>query len=261
MTWKFAPFVLLAVILLRGCVLAPPDPVLTLFPPEPAEYQNYNQLYHPIEGNQPRKMADGSAFAFSAVLPQANGELVHRLTETQAAAIKWEAEKRLAKTQGRYVTEVTFSEVWPGVVYNPLWLYSEGSAEGGHEFDFEYMDGRLDYFLHNGDGGFLMRSAYKDLGGHRVRWMIERRRGRVVMSVRSLTDGWSDRLVITRRKVARWAKQKGAPPDLRLPPSNIAMFPATELWRCRSPQWCGDWRPLREGQTIDMTIHGYSFTP
>jgi hypothetical protein len=38
------------------------------------------------------------------------------------------------------------------------------------------------------------------------------------------------------------------------------MFPLTELWRCRSPGWCGTWRPLPPGETIDMTIHGYRFS-
>lgn len=258
---KLSPAALVAAALLHACVLPPPEVKLTPFPAATVEYQNYDQLYHPIEGTQPTKLPDGAVFDFAAVIPQPNGELLHRLTETQSAAIKWEAEKRLGKTRGRYITEATFSEVWPGVVYNPLWLFSEGSAEGGHEFDFEYMNGRLDYFLHNGEGGFLMRSVHKDLGGHRVRWTIERRRGRVVMSVRSLTDGWRDRLVITPKKVDGWARQKGAPPNLRMPPDSIAMFPLTELWRCRAPQWCGKWRPLPEGKTINMTIHGYSFTP
>ncbi len=253
--------VLIALILLRGCAVGPPDPVLTLFPPVPVEPRNYDQVYHPIEGAQTSKFADGFAFDFAAVEPQSNGELVHRLTETRGAAIKWEAEKKQGKTEGRYVTEVTFSEDWPGVVYAPLWLYSEGSKEGGHEFDFEYMNGRIEYNLHNGQGGFNMRTVKKNLAGHRVRWAIERRRGRVTMTVRSLTDGWHDKLVVTPRKVAFWARQPGAPPDLRFPSSRIAMFPVTELWRCRWPDWCGDWRPLPEGQTIDMTLHGYSFTP
>lgn len=251
--------VLAALALLGACAV--PDPILSRFPATPVEYQNYDQLYHPIEGHQSYKMPEGFAFDFEAVVPQPTGELLHQLTETRGAAIKWEAEGKLRKTEGLYITETTISEAWPGVVYAPLWLYSEGSAEPGHEFDFEYTNGRIEYNLHNGQGGFQMRSAYKDISGHRMRWTIERREGRVVMSVRSLTDGWRDRLVITPRKVARWAKQPGAPPNLRYPPSDIAMFPFTELWRCKWPEWCGTWQPLREGQTIDMTLHGYSFTP
>lgn len=245
---------------LWGCAGGVAPIELTKFSPSPVEYRNYDQVYHPIEGHQPSKFPAGFEFRFAAVEPQPDGTIVQRLTESWGSAIKWEGERQRRKTQGKYVTETTISEVWPGVVYAPLWLYSEGSAEGGHEFDFEYMNGRLEYNLHNGKGGFRMRSVEKDLGGHRVRWTIERRPGRVIMSVQSLTDGWSDKLVVHRNMVAEWAKQKGAPPNLRFPPDSIPMFPLTELWRCRSPGWCGTWKPLTPGETIDMTIHGYRFS-
>jgi hypothetical protein len=80
------------------------------------------------------------------------------------------------------------------------------------------------------------------------------------MSVVSLTDGWRDELVIRPRMVAEWASQKVAPPNLEFPPDSVEMFPLTELWRCRTPSWCGTWRPLPPGETIDMTVHGYRFT-
>lgn len=235
----------------------PAETALTLFSTTPVVYQNYNQVYHPIEGAQPGKMADGTAFAFDALIPQPDGSLIHRLTETKGAAIKWEGEKRLAKTQGHYLTEATFSRIVPGVVYNPLWLYSEGSAEGGHEFDFEYMQGRLEYNLHNGSGGFRMKAVNKDLAGHRVRWEIDRKPDLVTMKVTSLTDGWTDSLEITPAKVSEWAAQPGAPANLRFPPNTIPMFPVTELWRCRWPDWCGTWTP--QSTPVDMTIHGYRF--
>lgn len=245
---------------LFGCAGGAGQIALTTFPTAPVEFRNYDQVYHPIEGHQPAKFPDGFEFRFAAVEPQPDGSVVQRLTETWGSAIKWEGERRLRKTQGKYVVEATISEVWPGVVYAPLWIYSEGSREGGHEFDFEYMDGRLEYNLHNGAGGFRMRSVDKDLAGHRVRYTIERRPGRVTMSVRSLTDGWSDKLVVRRKTVAQWAQQEGAPQDLRFPPDSIPMFPLTELWRCRAPGWCGTWQPLPPGETIDMTIHGYRFS-
>jgi hypothetical protein len=252
---------LLLLAILCGCAMDARRITLTTFPATPVEYRNYRQVYHPIEGHQPTKFPDGFEFRFSAVEPQPDGSLIQRLTEHWGSAVKWEGERWLGKTQGKYIVEATISEVWPGVVYAPLWIYSEGSAEGGHEFDFEYMNGRLEYNMHNGNGGFLMRSVHKDLGGHRVRWTIERRRGRVIMSVRSLTDGWSDKFVIRRKMVAQWAKEERAPKDLRFPPDSIPMFPLTELWRCKAPQWCGTWRPLPPDETIDMTIHGYRFSP
>ncbi len=255
------PACLILIAMLCGCAAGVREIKLTKFPASPVEYRNYDQVYHPIEGHQPSKFPHGFEFRFSAVEPQPDGSIVQRLTESWGSAIKWEGERQLRKTQGKYVVEATISEVWPGVVYAPLWLYSESSAEGGHEFDFEYMNGRLEYNLHNGNGGFLMRAVQKDLAGHRVRWTIERRRGRVVMSVLSLTDGWSDRLVVRRKMVAQWAKQDRAPPNLRFPPDSIPMFPFTELWRCKAPGWCGKWQPLAPGETIDMTIHGYRFSP
>jgi hypothetical protein len=105
-----------------------------------------------------------------------------------------------------------------------------------------------------------MRSVRKDLTGHRVRWTIERRPGRVTMSVRSLTDGWSDRLIVRPSSVARWARKDRAPANLRFPPDTIPMFPFTELWRCKAPGWCGAWKPLAPGQSIEMILHGYQFT-
>jgi len=254
------PVNLLFVLLLAGCAAVPARIALTAFPSERVEYGNYDQVYHPIEGHQPAKFPPGFVHDFSSVEPQPDGSILQRLTETRGSAIKWEIEQRLGKTRGTYIVETTFSDVWPGVVYAPLWLYSEGDTEGGHEFDFEYMNGRLEYNLHNGEGGFRMRSVEKDLAGHRVRWTIERRPGRVTMSAVSLTDGWRDRLVITPRKVAGWAKRKGAPPNLRFPPDKVAMFPLTELWRCNSPGWCGQWKPRDPGDPVIMTVHGYRFT-
>ncbi|MBK8196967.1 MAG: hypothetical protein IPK75_01265 [Acidobacteria bacterium] len=238
----------------------PPATGLTLFPTQSVAYQNYNQVYHPIEGAQPGKMPDGFSFAFGNLVPTADGALIHRLTGTTGAAIKWEAEKKLAKTQGHYVTEATIPRVVPGVVYNPLWLYSEGSAEGGHEFDFEYMQGRLEYNLHNGSGGYRMKAVNKDLSGHRVRWEIVRRPGRVTMRATSLTDGWTDELVITPAQVAAWAAQGGTPPNLRFPPDTVPMFPVTELWRCRWADWCGTWNPATP-VPVEMILHGYRFDP
>lgn len=254
------PAILVLATLLCACASGSEPIVLTKFSPSPVERLDYDQTYHPIEGHQELKFPVGFEFRFAAVEPQADGSIVQRLTESWGAAIKWEGEKRRRRTQGKYVVEATISDVWPGVVYAPLWIYSEGSREGGHEFDFEYMEGRLEYNLHNGNGGFRMRSVDKDLAGHRVRWTIERRPGRVVMSVRSLTDGWRDRLVVRPKTVTEWARQDGTPPDLHFPPDSIPMFPLTELWRCRSPGWCGTWRPLPPGETIDMTIHGYRFS-
>lgn len=250
----------LAVMVLSGCTSPPAPVVLTPFPVEPVERYNYNQIYHPIEGHQPSKFPAGFSLDFSAVEPQPDGSIIQRLTETRGAAIKWEGERRKGRTRGQYIVETTFSEIWPGVVYAPLWLFSEGSREGGHEFDFEYVNGRLQYNLHNGRGGFRMRSVKKDLGGHRVRWTIERRPDRVKMSVISLTDGWRDELVIRPGLVAKWAKQKGAPENLEFPPNSVEMFPLTELWRCSTPAWCGAWQPLPPGHTVEMTVHGYSFT-
>jgi hypothetical protein len=257
---RLVPAGLLAMLLISSCTAGPAAVVLTPFPVEPVEYRNYDQVYHPIEGYQASKFPAGFALDFSAVEPQPDGSIIQRLTETRGSAIKWESERRKGKTSGKYIVETTFSEIWPGVVYAPLWLFSEGGSDGGHEFDFEYMDGRLEYNLHNGEGGFRMRSVKKDLGGHRVRWTIERRPGRVIMSVVSLTDGWRDELVIRPRMVAEWASQKVAPPNLEFPPDSVEMFPLTELWRCRTPSWCGTWRPLPPGETIDMTVHGYRFT-
>lgn len=243
----------------------PPVTELTKFPVDPVVRHNYNQVYHPIEGAQPGKMPAGFAFLFSNVLPNQDGELVHSLYETSGAAIKWEAEKKLQKTQGHYMVEATISRIVPGVVYNPLWLYSEGAAEGGHEFDFEIMWdaatglARVEYNLHNGNGGMRMRSVTKDLEGHRIRPEIIRRAGAVTMRITSLTDGWTDELLLTPATVAEVAKVAGAPVNLRMPGDNIAMFPATELWRSKWDSWSGTWVPQTEA--VKMTLHGYSFKP
>lgn len=252
--------ILAPIAFLWSCTTGRQNIELTKFSPLPVEYAQYDQAYHPIEGHQPWKFPDGFEFRFAAVEPQSDGSVVQRLTENWGSAIKWEGEKLRQRTEGTYVVEATISKVWPGVVYAPLWLFSEGSKEDGHEFDFEYTNGRIEYNMHNGNGGYRMREVRKDLTGHRMRWTIERRPGRVVMTVLSLTDGWSDQLVIRRRTVAAWAKEKDAPEDLRFPPDSIPMFPLTELWRCKTPAWCGTWQPLPPGETIDMTIHGYSFS-
>lgn len=243
--------------------LAPPhDPgALVRFPSETIERYNYRQIYHPIEGPQPGKMASDFAFRFDRVIPQPDGSLVHRLDGWAGGAVKWEMEVQRARTQAHYTVEATFNQIWPGVVYAPLWLYAEGPQEWGHEFDFEYMDGRLEFNLHNGRGGFHMHKVQKDLAGHRVRYEILRRPGLVTMRATSLTDGWSEELVITPEKVAGWAAQDGAPEGLVFPPDHVAMFPVTELWRCRWPEWCGQWRDLPPGSYVDMVVHGYRVDP
>lgn len=244
--------------------IAPPhhDPSrLVRFPSEPVERRNYSQIYHPIEGPQPYKMADGFAFRFDRIIPQADGSLLHALDARAGGAIKWERELYRARTQGHYTVEATINRTHPGVVYAPLWLYSEGASEGGHEFDFELMQGRIEYNLHNGRGGFNMRKVDKDVTGHRMRYEIIRRPGEVTMRATSLTDGWSDELVVTPEKVAAWATEDDAPEELHFPPDAIPMFPVTELWRCKWPDWCGEWTPPAKGETIEMVVHGYRVDP
>ena len=244
-------------------VPAPAVPVnsaLKTFPTTAIARWNYDQVYHPVEGAQPGKMPDGFIFDFNNLVPNQQGELIHRLNAVGGAAIKWESEKKLKKTQGHYIVEATFGDpIWPNVVYNPLWLFSEGDAQGGHEFDFEYMNGRLEYNLHNGRGGFTMKSTLKDLGGHRCRWEIIRRPDSVTMKVTSLTDGWTDELEITPALVASWTTRAGAPANLVFPPNTVAMFPVTELWRTRWPNWSGTWKDLPAGEYVTMTLHGYNF--
>ena len=244
--------------------VAPPpitNVVLTKFSPTPVALYNYNDIYHPLTGPQPGKQPDGWVFAFENNVPNVAGELVHKLTNFKASGIKWEAEKKLKKTQGHYITEATLPNLRNGVISNPLWLYSEGAAEGGHEYDFELMNGRIEYNLHNGNGGFTMKKTEKDLSGHRVRFEIIRRPGIVTMRITSLTDGFTDQLIITPEIVKNWATKTGAPVNLRFPPDNIAMFPLTEHWISRWDSWSGTWIPLSGTQSIDMILHGYSFLP
>lgn len=244
--------------------IAPPhhDPSrLVRFASAPVERRNYSQIYHPIEGPQPGKMPDGFSFRFDRIVPQADGSLLHYLDARAGAAIKWERELSRARTEGHYTVEATINGMHPGVVYAPLWLYSEGDAQGGHEFDFELMQGRIEYNLHNGRGGFNMRRTEKDVAGHRMRYEIIRRPGKVTMRATSLTDGWSDELVVTPETVAAWAEEEDAPPELHFPPDHVAMFPVTELWRCRWPEWCGKWVPPAAGDRIEMVVHGYRVDP
>jgi hypothetical protein len=234
---------------------------LTLFPSEPVQRHNYDQVYHPIEGPQPGKMPRGFSLRFDRVIPMPDGSLLHRLDQRGGAAIKWERELQRARTEGHYMVEATINHVRSGVVYAPLWLFSEGSEEPGHEFDFEIVNGFLEYNLHNGRGGFRMRRVERNLNGHRARYEIIRRPGEVTMRVTSLTDDWTDELVITPENVAGWAGLPGAPKDLVFPPEHIPMFPVTELWRCIWPEWCGNWRALPPGKFVEMTVHGYRFDP
>jgi|GEM_PF-3135178 len=230
---------------------------LVRFPSTAVEKSNYDQVYHPIVGPQPSKMPGGFSFRFDRVIPQTDGSLLHRLDARAGGAIKWERELRRARTQGHYTVEATIDRIWPGVVYAPLWLFAEGPQAWGHEFDFELVNGALEFNLHNGRGGFNMHRAEKDLTGHRMRYEIIRRPGKVTMRATSLTDGWSEELVITPEKVAAWARQPGAPEGLTFPPDNVAMFPVTELWRCKWPEWCGKWEDLPPGTYVDMIVHGY----
>lgn len=253
----------------------PPPPAppsgLTLFKATDVIKHRYgDSVWHPVEGFQSGKMQAGWSFAFDALTVQPDGSLLHRLTNTQAAAIKWEGEKRLKKTQGHYATEATF-RTRPGVVFNPLWLFSEGDpTNGGHEFDFEYMDGRLEYNLHS-PGGYNMKSVYKDLDGHRCRWEIIRRPGKCTMKVTSLKDGWTDSLEISPEIIAGWkATRANVPASVAFPKDTVAMFPMTELWVANqgwgldpwngdTTPWSGKWEPLSAGDSVDMVIHGYKF--
>lgn len=234
---------------------------LVRFPSTAVERSNYDQVYHPIVASQPSKMPSGFSFRFDRIIPQADGSLLHRLDARAGGAIKWERELRRARTQGHYTVEATIDRVSPGVVYAPLWLFAEGPQAWGHEFDFELVNGALEFNLHNGRGGFNMHRIEKDLAGHRMRYEIIRRPSKVTMRATSLTDGWSEELVITPEKVDAWSKQPGAPEGLQFPPDNVAMFPVTELWRCKWPEWCGKWEDLPPGTYVDMVVHGYRVDP
>ncbi len=232
---------------------------LQRFPDGPIAFRKYEQAIHPIEGYQ-TKLLPGWTFSFDNVIVTRNAEVITRITEGKVAAFKWELEKRKARKRGRYIVEATLPKTRPGVVAAPLWLYSEGAREGAHEFDFELMNGRIEYNLHNGNGGFNMRKVNKDLGGHRVRFEIDRRPNKVTMRIESLTDGFKDELVVTPRKVRKWAKQSNAPKNLRWPPNRMAMFPVMEFWVSNAPGWVGEWQPLAPGESIEMVMHGYAFT-
>jgi len=56
-----------------------------------------------------------------------------------------------------------------------------------------------------------------------------------------------------------WKTKTGAPVNLVFPSDNMAMFPLTELWRSRWPNWSGTWVDLPTGQYVTMTLHGYNF--
>ena len=232
---------------------------LKRFPDGPIAFRNYKQAIHPIEGYQ-TKLLPGWTFNFDNVIVTPDAEVITRITERNVAAFKWELEKRKARKRGRYIVEATLPETRPGIVAAPLWLYSEGAREGAHEFDFELMNGRIEYNLHNGNGGFNMRRVNKDLGGHRVRFEIDRRPNKVTMRIESLTDGFKDELVVTPTKVRKWAKVPGAPKNLRWPPNQTAMYPVMEFWVSNASDWAGKWQPLPPGESIEMVMHGYSFT-
>lgn len=231
------------------------------FPTTPVIRWNYDQLYHPIEGPQPGKQPAGWAFLFNNVVPQPDGSLVCKVTNFGAGAIKWEAEKKLKKTQGHYMVKARLPQLKNGIVSNPLWLYSEGAVEPGHEYDFELMNGRIEYNLHNGNGGITMRKVEKDLSGHEAIFEIERRPGKVTMRITSLTDGFKDELVITPEFVATLAAKPGAPVNLRMPGDTIPMFPANEQWVSKWPEWSGTWTNLPAGESIDLVMLGFKFLP
>jgi hypothetical protein len=236
---------------------APPVTGYTLDTFGPITKYNYNGIWHPIEGPQPGKQPDGWSFLYDNIVLR-NGELVHLVNDFGNCGIKWESEKRARKTQGHYIVEATMPVIENGLVCAPLWLYSEGAVEPYHEFDFELMNRRIEYNLHNGRGGFNMKKVEKDLSGHKVRFEIIRRPNVVTMRVTSLTDGFTDELVITPELVAQWSQRTGAPAELRFPGNNIAMFPMTEFWVSRFPSWTGTWV---SGQRKEMVVHGYKFLP
>lgn len=249
------------------------DLTLTKFSASDVVRHDYNaSVWHPVEGYQ-SKMEPGWAFTFDAVQVQPDGSLLHSLTNTAAASIKWEGEKRKHKTSGHYIVEATFS-IPPGVIANPLWLFSEGDPRnGGAELDFEYMDGRLEYNLHS-PGGYLMKAVEVDLNDERCRWeiILFENEDKALMRVTRLRDGWTDSLEISPAIIADWkATRTGVPASVAFP-SGLQMFPMTELWVANqqwgldpwngdNTPWSGKWVPLPPGETVDMTIHGYRFTP
>lgn len=177
----------------------------------------------------------------------ADGELRLRVSEKASGQIQaWD---RAFATRTLWEADVTLPTMAPGLIAAPLWTYNRMTLE---ESDFEVVGikglfvtlwarvGGAHVAVWDNGGAPIIAG---DLSGQRLRLAMAYEAGRSVV------------YFVNGREVAR-----ATPADTR-----DGRFPTgpqkayLDLWvgAGLDPGWAGAWRPMRDGQSLDMVVHGY----
>lgn len=202
------------------------------------------QAFNPSYWSEPKLGDYGWSLRNASIV---DGELRLRVTEKASGQIQaWD---RGFTTRGLWEADVTLPTMAPGLVAAPLWTYNRATLE---ESDFEVVGVKglfvtlwarvgAEHVAVWDNGGAPILAG--DLSGRRLRLSMAYEGGR---SVVYFVDG---------REVAR-----ATPADTR-----GGRFPTgpqkayLDLWAAAGldPAWAGVWRPMRDGQSVEMVVHGY----
>lgn len=202
------------------------------------------QPFNPSYWSEPKLGPYGWSLRNAAIV---DGELKLRVTEKASGQIQaWD---RAFATRGLWEVDVTLPSMVPGLIAAPLWIYNRITLD---ESDFEVVgvkglfvtlwtkvDGQHVAVWDNGGAPILSG----DLTGRRLRLGMAYEAGR---SVTYFVDG---------RPVARATPADAKGGHFPTGPQKAYL----DLWVAAGlgPGWAGVWRPMREGQSLEMVVHGY----
>lgn len=158
----------------------------------------------------------------------------------------------LATANGSWEADVTLPELHDGLIVAPLWLWDAGSRD---EIDFEIAgrDG-LDVTLHANLNGTMQRSSVRLLKGQNLSQQ-RHRFGIKIDQAAGFVDMYLDGV-----RVHRW--NRAAMGFFVSQP----LKPMIEMWAADPNNsgfvsWAGKWAGLAPGQSVNMTVHGFGYTP
>jgi hypothetical protein len=176
-----------------------------------------------------------------------NGVL--RLKVTEKASSQIQAWDRAFATRALWEVDVTLPTMAPGLIAAPLWSYNRATLE---ESDFEVVGvkglyvtlwakiGGQHVAVWDNGGAPIITG---DLSGQRLRLGMAYEAGRSVV------------YFLNGREVARATPANTRDGHFPTGPQKVYL----DLWVAAGidPGWAGVWRPMRDGQSVEMAVHGY----
>ncbi len=209
---------------------------------------NYDQTWH---ASQWSNAFSTIPWVANRIVTQPDGKVAFFLDSAGGPQLQG-ANRTVAHTSGLWEVDVTLPVLRDGLIVAPLWLYNSQTRD---EIDFEFVGRKgLDVTMHAYPNGQHVKTsarifAGQDLSQKRLRLGIKLNvaSGKAEM----LVNG--SRVHTFDRQQTRFFVTSGLKPWMEMWAANPANVDLVN--------WTGKWLPLPFGTRLQMTIHGYRYTP